>query len=57
VFLAYASPRGRAGIDRMLYLPRDWAGDLGRREAAGVPGAVEFRTNGAAGGVDDDDRA
>jgi SRSO17 transposase len=26
VFLAYASPRGRALIDRELYLPRSWTG-------------------------------
>jgi SRSO17 transposase len=37
VFLGYASPKGRAGIDRALYLPREWADDAGRREEAGVP--------------------
>jgi SRSO17 transposase len=44
VFLAYASPRGRAFLDRALYLPRDWAEDAGRREAAGVPPDIAFRT-------------
>ena len=44
VFLGYASPRGRAGIDRALYLPREWADDAGRRSEAGVPEAVAFRT-------------
>ncbi len=44
VFLGYASPKGRAGIDRALYLPRDWADDSERREEAGVPEAVTFRT-------------
>ena len=44
VFLGYASSKGRAGLDRALYLPRDWAEDPGRRAAAGVPEAVEFRT-------------
>lgn len=44
VFLGYASPQGRAGIDRALYLPRGWADDQDRRKAAGVPEAVAFHT-------------
>jgi SRSO17 transposase len=44
VFLGYASPRGRALIDRSLYLPADWAADPERRAAGGVPAGVEFRT-------------
>jgi SRSO17 transposase len=44
VFLGYASPKGRAGIDRALYLPREWADDAERREQAGVPEEVAFRT-------------
>jgi SRSO17 transposase len=44
VFLGYASPRGRAGLNRALYLPKSWAEDAERRAAAGVPEAVEFRT-------------
>src|SRR4051794_2146538 len=44
VFLGYASPKGRAGIDRALYLPRDWANDRERCEEAGVPEAVAFHT-------------
>ena len=32
VFLGYASPKGRAGIDRALYLPREWADDAERRD-------------------------
>src|SRR5215210_5827685 len=44
VFLGYASPKGRAGIDRALYLPREWADDAERREEAGVPEAIAFRT-------------
>jgi hypothetical protein len=43
-FLAYASPRGRALIDRELYLPRSWTGDRDRCAAAGVPDEVEFAT-------------
>jgi SRSO17 transposase len=44
VFLAYASPRGRAFIDRELYLPKAWTEDRGRCRAAGVPEEVGFRT-------------
>ena len=44
VFLAYASPTGRAFLDRALYLPKDWAADAARCRAAGVPVGTEFRT-------------
>jgi SRSO17 transposase len=44
VFLAYASPRGRALIDRELYLPKSWTGDRDRCTAAGVPDEVAFAT-------------
>jgi SRSO17 transposase len=44
VFLAYASPRGRALIDRELYLPRSWTADEGRLAAAQVPEDRRFRT-------------
>jgi SRSO17 transposase len=44
VFLGYASPRGRALIDRRVYLPRSWAGDRSRCLAAGVPAGVAFAT-------------
>lgn len=37
VFLAYASASGRALIDRELYLPKEWAVDDDRRQAAGIP--------------------
>ena len=37
VFLAYASERGAAFIDRALYLPREWAEDPDRRAEAGIP--------------------
>jgi SRSO17 transposase len=46
VFLAYASPRGRAFLDRALYLPKAWAEDRLRRRAAGVPDEVAFATKG-----------
>ena len=44
VFLAYAGPRGRAFLDRALYLPKGWAEDEARRAEAGVPEAVRFAT-------------
>ena len=44
VFLAYASGRGQAFIDRELYLPEEWAEDKERRERAGVPEEVGMRT-------------
>ena len=44
VFLAYASRRGQAFVDRELYLPEEWAQDEERRERAGVPEEVGMRT-------------
>jgi SRSO17 transposase len=44
VFLAYASSRGQAFIDRELYLPEEWAQDEERRGRAGVPQEVGMRT-------------
>jgi SRSO17 transposase len=44
VFLAYASPKGRAFVDRALYLPKAWTEDAARRAEAGVPEAVRFAT-------------
>ena len=44
VFLAYASGRGQAFIDRELYLPEEWALDKERRKRAGVPDQVGMRT-------------
>ncbi len=46
VFLAYASSRGQAFLDRALYLPRAWADDAARRQEAGVPDDVAFATKG-----------
>jgi len=42
VFLAYASEKGVAFIDRALYLPREWTEDPERRTEAGVPGEIAF---------------
>ena len=44
VFLAYASVRGRALIDRELYLPTAWTEDRARCAAAGIPAEVGFAT-------------
>src|SRR5262245_26968867 len=44
VFLAYASAKGRAFIDRELYLPKAWTEDRVRCRAARVPEEVGFRT-------------
>jgi SRSO17 transposase len=44
VFLAYASERGAAFIDRALYLPREWTTDRERRAEAGIPRRVRFAT-------------
>jgi SRSO17 transposase len=42
VFLAYAGPRGRALLDRELYLPKSWTDDRDRCREAGVPDDVQF---------------
>ena len=44
VFLAYACGKDRALLDRELYLPQVWAGDVERRREAGVPEDAVFRT-------------
>lgn len=44
MFLTYASPRGRALIDRELYLPRSWTDDRARCMQAGIGEEVEFAT-------------
>ena len=44
VFVSYASPAGRALIDRRVYLPRSWTDDPARCAAAGAPASVGFAT-------------
>jgi SRSO17 transposase len=44
VFLAYATGRGHALIDRELYLPETWISDRDRCRAAGIPDEVGFST-------------
>jgi SRSO17 transposase len=43
VFLAYATDRGQAPLDRRLYLPKDWASDPTRRAKCHVPRSVRFK--------------
>ena len=45
VFLAYASDRGRALINRELHLPEEWIADRGRCAAASIPDDVGLRPN------------
>ena len=44
VFCAYASGKGRALIDRELYLPKSWIADRDRCREAAVPDDAEFAT-------------
>jgi SRSO17 transposase len=44
VTLTWAAPAGHALIGRALYLPDGWAADEERRELAGVPGEITFKT-------------
>jgi SRSO17 transposase len=44
VFLAYYTAKGRALIDRELYLPKSWTGDRDRCRRAHIPDDVEFVT-------------
>ncbi|MFH8574357.1 IS701 family transposase [Streptomyces sp. NPDC017993] len=46
VFAAYASPKGRALVDRELYLPKSWTGDADRCRAVGIPEDRGFATKG-----------
>jgi len=44
VYAAYASSQGHTLLDTRLYLPAEWASDRERRQEAGVPDEVVFRT-------------
>lgn len=44
VFAAYATTRGRALVDRELYLPKSWTDDRGRCRAAHIPDERAFAT-------------
>ena len=44
VFANYCSAQGHTFMDRRLFLPQEWADDHMRRQEAGVPQGVVFRT-------------
>jgi SRSO17 transposase len=44
IYLGYVSRREHALVDFRLYLPQEWAKRKRRRQKAGVPAAVRFRT-------------
>jgi SRSO17 transposase len=44
VFVSYFTPRGRALVDRDLYVPESWFADRGRCARAGIPDDREFAT-------------
>src|SRR5215831_2704617 len=44
IYLGYASRQEHALVDVRLYLPREWATNKKRRQQAGVPKEVRFRT-------------
>ncbi len=44
VFLAYRSDAGHTLIDRSLYLPKEWADDVVRRQEAKIPEEIKFAT-------------
>lgn len=44
IYLAYVGRDDHALVDVRLYLPQEWAGARQRREQAGVPPTVRFRT-------------
>src|SRR5262245_53098585 len=43
VFLAYAGARGRAAIDRALFVPEGWFADRARCRRAGLPADLAHR--------------
>jgi SRSO17 transposase len=44
VFVNYSTRHGHVLLDRRLFLPEEWAADRERRQEAGVPETVVFRT-------------
>lgn len=44
VFLSYSTSKGRALIDRELYIPQEWFKDEKRRSDAGIPESIKFKT-------------
>ena len=44
VYASYAAPAGHAVVEARLYVPKGWAGDRQRCQAAGIPENLEFKT-------------
>jgi SRSO17 transposase len=44
VFSAYVAPSGQAWADFDVYMPERWADDPARRQAAGIPDGLAFKT-------------
>lgn len=44
VYLGYVSAKEHALVDMRLYMPKEWTKDKARREKAGVPKEVRYRT-------------
>ncbi len=44
VFMGYVSSQEHALVDTRLFLPKEWTQDKARREKAGVPKEVRYRT-------------
>ncbi len=44
VYLGYASSKEHALVDTRLFLPKEWTQDKARREKAGVPKEIRYRT-------------
>lgn len=44
VFLGYTNEKYRTLIDKRIYLPKRWMGDIERRKKCGVPEDIEFKT-------------
>ncbi len=44
IYLGYVSRKEQALVDVRLYLPKEWANTKRRRQKAGAPAAVRFRT-------------
>lgn len=44
VYLGYASSKEHALVDTRLFLPKEWTQNKARREKAGVPNGVRYRT-------------
>jgi SRSO17 transposase len=44
IYMAYVSRKEHAIVNTRLYLPQEWAKDWGRRQEAGVPETIAFRT-------------